>query len=175
MPRERRSRRLHRGRSTTSGGVNANLSRARGDAGGQTDSGVSGGSSNDSAIAPAHREGVASAPGGAVRRRKPSVATPELDAKVEKAESRREASGASEADKLAAAAAYVERGNFYRDAGTPALYKLRARRLPARAPLPTEERRGRAKSEEIVALQIDGAPGPRKRQRAVVISNPLRR
>jgi hypothetical protein len=55
---------------------------------------------------------------------KPSVATPELDAKIEKAEAKAKAAGASEADKKAAAVAYFERADFFRDQGSPQLYKF---------------------------------------------------
>ena len=58
---------------------------------------------------------------------KPPVETPELDAKIEKAEAKAKAAGASDADKKAAARAYFERANFFRDAGTPTLYKFALR------------------------------------------------
>jgi hypothetical protein len=51
------------------------------------------------------------------------VDTPELDAKIEKATAKAKAPGASAADKKAAAAAYIERGNFYYSAGNPMLYR----------------------------------------------------
>ena len=60
--------------------------------------------------------------GGATAR--PPVATPELDAKIQKAEAKAKAAGASEADKKAAAAAFFERADFFRDQGSPALYKF---------------------------------------------------
>lgn len=142
----------------TSGGVNANLSRAAATpAGGQTP-GVSGGSSG-SAIAPAHRGGGAAAASSAAE--KPPVATPELDAKVEKAESKARANGASEADKLAAAAAYVERGNFYRDAGQPTLYKFALGDYRRALRYQPKNEEARAKSEEIVMIyQQMGRPVP---------------
>lgn len=49
--------------------------------------------------------------------------TSALDAKIEKAVARARTTGASEADKRAAAEAYMERGNVFWGAGLPALYK----------------------------------------------------
>ncbi|HVF87119.1 MAG TPA: hypothetical protein VM866_05985 [Pyrinomonadaceae bacterium] len=92
---------------------------------------------------------------------KPSLPTPELDAKIEKAESKAKASGASEADKLAAAAAYVERANVYRDAGQPVLYKfaLGDYRRALRYQPSNEE--ARAKMDEIVGIYNSmGRPVP---------------
>jgi hypothetical protein len=53
---------------------------------------------------------------------KPGIDTAVLDAKIERAEAK--AKSGNQADKLAAAAALVERGNVYRDAGQPSLYKF---------------------------------------------------
>ena len=44
--------------------------------------------------------------------------------KIESAEAKAKSAGAGEADKRAAAAAYIARGNVYYSAGTPALYKF---------------------------------------------------
>lgn len=72
--------------------------------------------------------GVASSHGGAAQpgapATKPPVETPEMDAKIEKAEAKAKAAGASDADKKAAARAYFERANFFRDNGRPDLYKF---------------------------------------------------
>ncbi|MGB8508809.1 MAG: tetratricopeptide repeat protein [Pyrinomonadaceae bacterium] len=54
---------------------------------------------------------------------KAPVATPELDAKIEKATAKVEASKSSPSTKKAAASAYMERGNFYYTAGDPRLYR----------------------------------------------------
>ncbi|MCA1621860.1 MAG: hypothetical protein LC795_21820 [Acidobacteria bacterium] len=54
---------------------------------------------------------------------KAPVETPELDAKIEKATAKSKGSGASAADKKAAAAAFLARGNFYYEAGNPMLYR----------------------------------------------------
>ncbi len=55
---------------------------------------------------------------------KPPLETAELDAKIQKAEAKAKATGASAADKKAAAEAYLARANTYRDAGNPMLYKF---------------------------------------------------
>ena len=92
---------------------------------------------------------------------KPPVATPELDARIQKAEAKAKAPGASEADKKAAAAAFFARADFFRDQGSPALYKFAL----------TDYRRGlrfnptaseaRAKMDEIVEIYRSmGRPVP---------------
>ena len=63
------------------------------------------------------------APGAAAAPDKPPVATPELDEKIEKAEAKARAAGASAADKQAAAAARMARGNFYYNAQDTRLYR----------------------------------------------------
>ena len=117
------------------------------------------GGGTDSPAASTHRGGAKVLEN--IMAERPSLATPELDAKIEKAESNAKASGASEADKLAAAAAYVERANIYRDAGQPVLYKFalgdyrRALRYQ-----PTNEE-ARAKMDEIVGIYNSmGRPVP---------------
>jgi hypothetical protein len=52
------------------------------------------------------------------------VNTRELDLRIARAESRLAAPNATRADRAAAAAAYVERGNIYFAAGTPSLYRF---------------------------------------------------
>lgn len=51
------------------------------------------------------------------------VNTQQLDARIKEAGAKARRAGASEADKRAAAAAYLERGNVYYSAGQPRLYK----------------------------------------------------
>ena len=75
-------------------------------------------------VASSHGGGdSAVAPSGASATEKAPVETPELDAKVEKAEAKAKASGASAADKQAAAAARMERGNFYYNSQDKRLYR----------------------------------------------------
>ena len=104
---------------------------------------------------------AAAAGAGAASATKAPVETPELDAKIEKAEAKAKASGASEADKKAAAAAYFERADFYREQGSPMLYKfaLRDYRIGLRYDPAAKE--SRAKMDEIVGIYKSmGRPVP---------------
>lgn len=84
----------------------------------------------DSSVASAHRSATSAAPaggsnsGGATSSDKPDIETAELDAEIAKAEQKASASGATDADKRAAATAYVKRANVYYAAGQPRLYKF---------------------------------------------------
>jgi hypothetical protein len=100
-------------------------------------------------VTPSH--GGADTAGGASSA-KPPVETPELDAKIQKAEAKAKASGASDGDKKAAAAAYFERANFFRDQGAPVLYKfaLRDYRIGLRYDPTAKE--PREKMDEIVDI-----------------------
>ena len=92
---------------------------------------------------------------------KPPVETPEMDAKIEKAEAKAKAAGASDADKKAAARAYFERADFFRGEGSPALYKfaLADYRRGLRYDPADEDARG--KMDQIVAIYKSmGRPVP---------------
>jgi hypothetical protein len=99
--------------------------------------------------------------GGDASAEKPSMATPALDARIEQAAAKANGPNASAADKKAAAAAYFERANTFRDAGNPRLYKFALadyRRGLRFDPTNTE---ARARMEEIVAIyQGMGKPVP---------------
>jgi hypothetical protein len=114
---------------------------------------VSSAHGGDSPVAP---PATGAAPNSAAR---PGIDTATLDAKIERAEAK--AKGGQQADKIAAAAALVERGNVYRDAGQPALYKFALgdyRRALRYQPDNTE---AREKMEEIVGIyQSMGRPVP---------------
>ncbi|HLL71377.1 MAG TPA: hypothetical protein VK363_08090 [Pyrinomonadaceae bacterium] len=100
----------------------------------------------------------ASAPSGAD---KPSLNTAALDAKIEKAEAKAKAGGASQADKFAAAAALLERGNLYRDAGQPALYKFALGDYRRALRYQPDNAEAREKMNEIVSIyQSMGRPVP---------------
>jgi hypothetical protein len=108
-------------------------------------------SSSDAGVAASH--GGAAQPGAnGASATKPPVETPEMDSKIEKAEAKAKAAGASDADKKAAARAYFERANFFRGEGSPVLYKfaLADYRRGLRYD-PTDED-ARAKMDEIVAI-----------------------
>jgi hypothetical protein len=114
-------------------------------------------------VTSAHGGGATTAPpaAGGPASAKPDVDTKELDAKIERAEAKAKAAGASDADKRAAAEAYVERGNVYRDAGQPVLYKFALgdyRRALRYDPANAE---AKAKADEIVSIyQSMGRPVP---------------
>jgi hypothetical protein len=99
------------------------------------------------------------ATGNANSSAKPGIDTATLDAKIERAEAKAKSGG--QADKLAAAAALLERGNVYRDAGQPTLYKFALgdyRRALRYQPDNTE---AREKMNEIVGIyQSMGRPVP---------------
>jgi hypothetical protein len=114
-------------------------------------------------VAAAHG-GATSAPqqtSAAATADKPSLATPELDAKIAKAEARAKAAKASDADKKTAAAAYVERANVFYNAQQPMLYKFALgdfRRALRYDPANVE---AKSKMDEIVSIyQSMGRPVP---------------
>jgi len=101
---------------------------------------------------------AASTTGGST---KPNIDTAIIDAKIEKAEAKAKAAGATQADKLAAAAAYLERGNVYRDAGQPALYKFALGDYRHALRYQPDNQEARSKMDEIVSIyQSMGRPVP---------------
>lgn len=89
------------------------------------------------------------------------VQTPELDAKIQKAEARAKAAGAGEADKKAAASAYFERADFFREQGDPKLYRFALRDYRIGLRYDSTAREARAKMDEIVQIyQSMGRPVP---------------
>jgi hypothetical protein len=108
--------------------------------------------------------GVTSSHGGNAGASSPAtapVSTPELDAKVEKAEAKARAAGANESDKKTAAAAFFARADFFRDQGDPKLYRfaLRDYRIGLRYDPTAKE--PRARMDEIVRIyQSMGRPVP---------------
>ncbi|HEV2882219.1 MAG TPA: hypothetical protein VGX24_13135 [Pyrinomonadaceae bacterium] len=111
-----------------------------------------GGNSTGNAPA-ADNAGSSAKPGG--------LDTAALDAKITKAEAKAKASGATQADKLAAAAAYVERANLYRDAGQPTLYKFALGDYRHALRYQPDNAEAREKMNEIVSIyQSMGRPVP---------------
>lgn len=104
--------------------------------------------------------GGASAPASSSSTNAP-VATPEMDAKIQKAEAKAKAAGASDADKKAAAAAYFERANFFRDQGDPRLYRFALRDYRIGLRYDPSAKESRARMDEIVQIyQSMGRPVP---------------
>lgn len=113
-------------------------------------------------LGPASAHGGAAAPGGgAPASNTAPVATPELDAKIEKAEAKAKAAGAGEADKKAAASAYFERADFFRDQGDPRLYRFALRDYRVGLRYDPSAKEPRAKMDEIVKIyESMGRPVP---------------
>jgi hypothetical protein len=89
------------------------------------------------------------------------VETPELDAKIQKAEAKAKAAGASESDKKAAAAAYFERADFFRGQGDPKLYRFALRDYRIGLRYDPSAKEPRARMDEIVSIyQSMGRPVP---------------
>lgn len=84
---------------------------------------------NELPIAPAHGGGT-TAPASSNTTAAPEatgIDTSALDAKIAKAEEKAKSPSATQADKLAAAAAYLERADIFMNAGKPTLYKYALR------------------------------------------------
>jgi hypothetical protein len=114
-------------------------------------------------IASAHGDNASAptAPAAPASADKPSLATPELDAKIEKAEAKAKAAGASDADKKAAAAAYVERANVYYTAQQPSLYKFALGDFRRALRYDPANEDARAKMDQIVSIYNSlGRPVP---------------
>jgi hypothetical protein len=98
---------------------------------------------------------------GANSSEKPSVATPELDAKIAKADAKAKAANATDADKKAAAAAYVERANVYYSAQQPQLYKFALGDFRRALHYDPNNSEARGKMDQIVSIyQSMGRPVP---------------
>jgi hypothetical protein len=89
------------------------------------------------------------------------LSTRDLDLRIARAEARLAAAGATEADRAAAAEAYLARGNVYYEAGTPSLYKFALgdyRRALRHRPNLSE---ARGKAEQITSVyESMGRPVP---------------
>lgn len=87
--------------------------------------------------------------------------TAALDKKVEQAEAKAKAPRATEADKQAAAAAYLERANIFYSAGNPSLYKFALRDFRRALRYDANNQEARAKEQQIVEIyQSMGRPVP---------------
>lgn len=114
-------------------------------------------------VVSSHGGGNTTAAGGSTTgsATKPPVETPELDAKIEKAEAKAKASGASDADKKAAAKAYFDRADFYREQGQPVLYKFALADYRRGLRYDPTDSDARKKMDEIVSIyQSMGRPVP---------------
>jgi hypothetical protein len=108
---------------------------------------VSSAHGGDSPVTPPATSAATNAPA------KPSgIDTAALDTKIERAEAKAKAKGATQADKLAAAAAYLERGNVYRDAGQPMLYRFALGDYRRALRYQPDNEEAREKMDEIVSI-----------------------
>jgi hypothetical protein len=138
--------------AVVNGNTSASASRSSQPTGLPPVSSAHGGNSNGNAPA-ANNAGSSAKPSG--------LDTAALDAKITKAEAKAKASGATQADKLAAAAAYVERANLYRDAGQPTLYKFALGDYRHALRYQPDNAEAREKMNEIVSIyQSMGRPVP---------------
>jgi hypothetical protein len=106
---------------------------------------------------PSSDAGVTSSHGGAEQSAgavatKPPVETAAMDAKIEKAEAKAKAAGASDADKKAAAKAYFERADFFRGEGSPVLYKFALADYRRGLRYDPADSDARGKMDEIIAI-----------------------
>ena len=91
----------------------------------------------------------------------PAADTAALDKKVEQAEAKAKASGAAQGDKQAAAAAYLERGNVFYNAGNPSLYKFALRDFRRTLRYDPANEEARAKQQQIEEIYKSmGRPVP---------------
>ncbi len=87
--------------------------------------------------------------------------TAALDKKVEEAEAKAKAPKATQADKQAAAAAYLARGNVFYNAGNPSLYKFALRDFRRTLRYDPNNEEARAKQQQITEIyQSMGRPVP---------------
>lgn len=117
------------------------------------------GASRDLGVASSH--GDASKPSAPDSEENPPLKTPELDEKIEMAVERANSPRASAAEKKAAADAYFERANYFRDAGNPRLYKFALADYRRGLRLDPSNREARARMDEIVMIyESMGKPVP---------------
>lgn len=89
------------------------------------------------------------------------IDTSTLDAKIEKAEKKAKSKKATQADKLAAASAYMERADIFMNAGRPALYKYALRDYRRVLRYQPDNQQARQSKETIEAIyQQMGRPVP---------------
>ena len=87
--------------------------------------------------------------------------TAALDKKIEQAEAKAKAQGATQADKSAVAAAYLERANIFYSAGQPMLYKFALRDFRRTLRYDPNNTEAREKQDQIVQIyQSMGRPVP---------------
>jgi hypothetical protein len=105
--------------------------------------------------------GQAAAPAAPATQGDAKVDTSAYDARIKQAEKKAKTTAATEADKRAAAAAYLERANLYYTAQQPSLYKFALGDFRTVLKYDPSNEEARAKMEQIVSIyQSMGRPVP---------------
>ena len=103
---------------------------------------------NTPPVTSAHGEPSGSSP----QRSSSPIDTSALDKKIEEAEAKAKAPNAAQADKLAAATAYLQRANVFYNAGNPSLYKFALRDFRIALRYDPSNQEARAKQDQIVDI-----------------------
>jgi hypothetical protein len=88
------------------------------------------------------------------------VDTKAIDGKIETALKKAKAAGASEADRAAAAAAYLERGNVYYSAGNPRLYKYALADFKSVLVYEPSNSEAKTKRDQIIDIYVNSLQRP---------------
>ena len=105
--------------------------------------------------------GAASSPAGSLDQDRALVDTAALDARIKAAVDKAKKPKAASADKLAAAAAYLERGNVYWSAQNPSLYKFALADFRSTLLYQPDNSEAKEKMDEIVRIyNMMGRPVP---------------
>lgn len=123
---------------------------------------------DDPAVAPAHggsappdASNSSSTTANSSASEQTGIDTAALDAKIEKAEAKAKAKNATQADKLAAAAAYMERADVFMNAGKPSLYKYALRDYRRTLRYQPDNKQAQESANTIVSIyQSMGRPVP---------------
>jgi hypothetical protein len=116
---------------------------------------------NELPIAPAHGGSATTTTANSSATEQTGMDTSALDAKIVKAEEKAKAKSATAADKLAAAAAYLERADIFYNAGRPTLYKFALRDYRRALRYQPDNQQAREHADLIVSIyQSMGRPVP---------------
>jgi hypothetical protein len=112
-------------------------------------------------VATSHGQAATEAPASPAAQGDSKIDTTAYDARIKQAETKAKTSSATEADKRAAAAAYLERANLYYTAQQPSLYKFALGDFRTVLKYDPSNEEARAKMEQIVSIyQSMGRPVP---------------
>lgn len=115
----------------------------------------------DATPAPAAANSSSSANTNSATNEPTGIDTAALDTKIEKAEAKAKAKQATQADRLAAASAYLERADVFMNAGRPALYKYALRDYRRTLRYQPDNKQAQESAETIVSIYKSmGRPVP---------------